>query len=303
MNTLGSSGMERSFNLGMSQVGKTPGKIVQSLRIFSCEIETGVDASQKRIDIVSLLPQEAGIAHDGSVKLTNAFEVQTPKLAGAQGEAFVEKICDALKVCGGRINETCGLHIHLDGRGLIPLSRKEYPIELLQLWKAYLVFEDVILSFLPFSRRRNDFCRPIGEAFKFIELDSLRSMLDAEKLWYSQRGFRSVASAKGTHRHPTRYFGVNLHSLLADGHLEIRYHSGTLKAQKILEWTNLHVLIMDAAQKHVFNNDFLYEAQHTSSLKEKTEMLFERIGLSASSIEHFRGRQQKFMSKSQNDNQ
>lgn len=291
----------RTFSRSRAWIGKTPGSVMQSMRVFSCELEMGVGSSAAQSAILRGLPRDAGVAHDGSIKrFSYPFEVQTPKLAGAKGEEFIQAITSIVQANNAGVNDSCGMHIHLDGAGMLPVSRYEYPQALLQLWKTYLVFEDALLSFLPFSRRRNDFCRPIGEAFKFLELDTLTSLLEAEKLWYKERGYRGIINAKSHHRHMSRYFGVNLHSLLADGHLEIRYHSATLRAQRILEWANLHALIMDTAQVGTrFTNDFLYEAQHTSSLKEKTVMLFEAIGLVQSSREYFHARQQKFMDKKQ----
>lgn len=290
-------GANRPVALGVAWIGKTLGEIVKSPRIFSCEIEAGTTSSDSMMRIANAIPEEAGMGHDGSIQLPNAFEIQSPKLAGKKGETFVQETTKVLHHYRTMVNESCGMHIHLDGRGVISPSRKTPPVELLQLWKAYLLFEDVTMSLLPYSRRRNDFCRPMGDAFKLIELHTVSSLLDAEKLWYKERTWQTVAEQKGVHRHESRYFGVNFHSLLSDGHLEIRYHSGTTNPRKILEWANLHCLIMDAAAAKKFTHEFLREAQATSSLKDKTEMLFSLIGLAKESQNYFHDRQRKFMDK------
>lgn len=293
------TGTQRPFSLSLNWVGGKQGDIVKSERIFSCEIETAVPSTSALVAVSKELPREAGMGHDGSIQMDYGFEIQSPRLGSALGEEFITRTTEVLHKYKARIDDSCGMHIHLDGRGIISPSRRTFPAALLQLWKAHLVFEDVTLSFLPYSRRRNDFCRPMADSFKLLELNNIGSLLDAEKLWYKERTFERVRRVKTVHRHVSRYFGVNLHSLLSHGHLEIRYHSGTTNPQKILEWANLHCLIMDAAAAGKFSYDFLREAQATSSLKEKTQMLFTLIGLSKESQHYYRSRQQKFMDKKQ----
>lgn len=293
-------GTNRQFSRGIAWIDKHVGHIMKSPRVFSCEIEAGVQGSTAMTEVARNIPIEAGMGHDGSIKgFPYPFEIQSPRLAGLEGEEFIHLTTQTLHKYKAMINDSCGLHIHLDGKGIISPSRKTFPAALLQLWKAYLVFEDVTLSFLPYSRRRNDYCRPMNDSFRLEELNNIGSLLDAEKLWYKERGLTRVSNAKEQHRHISRYFGVNMHSLLSDGHLEIRYHSGTTNPRKILEWANLHSLIMDAATARVFTNDFLREAQATSSLKEKTQMLFTRINLTKESQQYFRERQRKFQDKKQ----
>jgi hypothetical protein len=295
------SGTSREVSMSRAWLSGTPGEIIKSPRIFSCEIEAGILGEDRRRYIANEIPAEAGMGHDGSIKLPNAFEIQSPLLSGVKGEEFVHQTTRSLHTHKAKVNETCGLHIHLDGAGIVGESRKIYPTSVIQLWKAHLVFEDVVLSVLPYSRRQNDYCRPMRDTFSLLELDHIDSLLDVEKLWYKERTYSRIVEAKEHHRHPSRYFGVNFHSLLSDGHLEIRYHSGTTNPKKILEWANLHSLIMDAAAGRKFNPGFLREAQVTSNLKDKTQMLFNVVGLSKESQAYFRARQRKFTDKKQGE--
>lgn len=295
----------RKFSMGLRWCGTPKGKIMKSTRMFSCEVEALSPERNAVVHIARTLPKECGISTDSSVQGRGekvslwGFELQTPRLSGKKGEECVERMNGSLRGVKAVVNESCGMHIHLDGRGISLQSRREFPTALLQLWKAHLIFEDVIMSFLPYKRRRNDFCRPMNESFKLVEIETCSSVLDAEKLWYKERTYNEIREAKGHHYHSSRYFGVNFHSLLGHGHLEIRYHSGTINSKKILEWANLHALIMDAAAKKIITYDFLREAQQTSVLREKTEMLFDKIGLEEASRQYFRSRQKKFSDKTE----
>lgn len=293
----------RSFSKGLKWVNTEKGDIFKSKRMFSAEIEALVKRGSLIELVARAIPRECGVGYDGSVQGPNlaGFEMQTPRLGGKKGEELVYRVAAELKKVEATVNDTCGLHVHLDGRGLISADRKEHPTSLIQLWKTYLVFEDVILSLIPYNRRFSTYSRPLRDAFKIVELDTCDTILDLERLWYKERNWQNIQSVKSQHHHSSRYFGVNLHPLLGHGHMEIRYHSGTTNANKILQWANLHALIMDAAVAKKFTKDFLKEGQHTSSLKEKSQLLFEKIGMNEGSKQYFYGRQKKFTRKTNNE--
>lgn len=292
----------RNFSRELKWVGKDKGAIVRSTRIFSCEIEalTANDHGVERLS--EAIPEECGITTDGSVQpdkdeIQSGLEIQTPKLAGKKGEECIRRTISCLHSVEAVVNDTCGLHIHLDGKGILLPTRREYPLALLQLWKTHLIFEDVMLSFLPFQRRSNDFCRLMAASFKISEVDMCETIFDVEKLWYKVTTHRDIRANKTHHYHSSRYFGVNLHSLLGQGHLEIRYHSGTTNGRKILEWANLHCILMDACATKKMTFDFFKEAQTTTNLRQKTDLLFDKIGMSESSKQYFYRRQKKFSDK------
>lgn len=292
----------RHFSQGMKWVSKDVGEIVKSPRIFSCEIEAVSPMRDHATILGKSLPKEMGIGTDGSLSGPGyGYEVQTPRLGGAKGEELIHRTLSAIKSTNSSVNESCGMHIHLEGDGLLPKSRRIYPVALVSLWKTYIVFEDVILSFLPFTRRNNDYCRPMGSTFSVSQIDMIQNMSDAEKLLYQAPNYDHIREAKGHRYHASRYFGVNFHSLLANGHLEIRFHTGTLNAKKILEWANLHALIIDACVRLDMAPSFLSEVRSTLVLSDKTTMLFDRIGLSSSSRQYFFSRQKKFGDKAVKD--
>ncbi len=293
------------FSKSLKWTSAEKGTTVLSSRVYSAEIEALSPSIDHPSILYKSLPPEVGIATDGSVTANDGraygFELQTPRLSGKRGEELVQRMCAAVRSVEAQVNESCGMHVHIDGKGLIPLDRKEYPAALVQLWKAYLVFEDVLMSLVPYSRRNNDFCRRLSEAFQINELDTIENMVEVEKMWYKARTTADIRSAKGQHYSTTRYFGVNFHCLLNDGHFEIRFRHGTTNPTKILEWANLHTLMADAAVRLAFSADFLREAQATYHLKEKAQMLYSRLGMSKSSIDYFLSQQRKFADKKNRD--
>lgn len=292
----------RLFALNKKWCDLKPGAIIQSPRMFSFEVETLVKSSKQISVIGDTIPAESGMSGDSSINGNGkGIEIQSPRLQGAKGEEFTTRVAGVLKNNNAVVNASCGMHVHLDADAIVPTSRSEYPRALVEMWKAYVVFEDVIFSVLPYNRRINRYCRPLRDYFKLSEIEAITSMYDAERLWYKQQDSSAIRSEKQHHHHASRYFGVNFHSLFGGGHLELRHHSGTLNAKKVLQWANLHALIMDAAQKGKFTYAFLAEAQATTNVKDKTKMLFEVIGLAKSSQRYFHERQNKFNDKSQQE--
>ncbi len=274
------------------------GAIVQSLRIFSAETEFFTPSGSHMENLARVLPKEIGVAGDGSLRgRGHGVELQTPRLKGAKGEQLVTEMCAHVKAHGGEINASCGMHIHLNASDILPKSRKEYPKALIDLWKAHLAFEDVILSFVPYQRRFNRYSRPMRPYFSPVELNTIETMYGVEKLWYRQSSSRQIRESKVHHYHSSRYFGINLHPLLSGGHLEVRYHPGTTNAHKILEWANLHALILDAAVAGRFSEKLLAEAANTFTIGDKTALLFHAIKLAKKSQHYFFDRQATFRNK------
>lgn len=294
-------GAYRDFEWSTKWVSKNKGKIYKSERMFSCELEAMSPKKDFPYILNKELPEGTGIGRDGSVGVRDqspwGFEVQTPRLLGLKGEECIELTVAGIKKVDPTMDETCGMHIHLDWKGIIPLNRREYPEAAIQLLKSYVAFEDVVFSFLPYSRRDNDYCRRLSTVMQLSEFDLLESMEDIEKFWYKEETGQDIHNSKGHQYHTTRYFGANFHSLFKEGHFEIRFHTGTLNRKKILEWANLHALILDACEKKLITSEFIKEYQKSSRLSERTKLLFDKIELPQSSQEWFFSRQKHFLEK------
>ncbi len=158
-----------------------------------------------------------------------------------------------------------------------------------------MAFEDVILSFLPKSRRNNNYCRPLRNSYSINEIIAANSISAIEKIWYRATTKRDILSVKKDRKHGTRYHGINMHTLIAFRHIEIRFHSGTINAKKINEWINLHTNILDSIiATGSISCEEMKKAISIIDIGEKTEMFFKYLSLSNSSKQYFLARQEMF---------
>jgi hypothetical protein len=168
----------------------------------------------------------------------------------------------------------------------------------------YLSMEEVLLSFLPNSRRSNKYCMLMRSYFHISEIQQVNNLEQLEKLWYRVSKRMDLMHRKSGKYDDTRYMGINLHSFFKDGHVEIRYHSGTTNARKILEWVNLHQTILDKASEEVLVHgryrasssigSQAAKAMENPNLAEKTQLFFDILNLPASSRAYFLDRQAIF---------
>lgn len=187
------------------------------------------------------LPKGCEIKGDNSINPPDDFvglEVVTPRLYGLEGEKYVRNLIDALKTNKAEVNTSCGYHLHLG----VDLKNWQF---LRNLLAFYSVFDDILLAMLPASRRGNKYCRAIKNHLTLDDLEKIHEAEELDAFWYqikvmSGKEKERLARIKGEKYHETRYLGVNLHSAYYRGTVEIRYHSGTLSKQKILNWLTLN---------------------------------------------------------------
>lgn len=287
--------LERGFNTESTrhQSDNAGTLYIKSDRKFSAEIECFYPDYESLEEVAETLPREVGISGDGSLG-SNGIEFQTPILQGKAGEDLILSACKVLGRAGFEVTRQAGLHIHLDGAGLNPRTRTRHdPSKIKALWAFYIAYEDVLLSFLPPSRRGNQYCRLVKNAFHLAEIEQAQSLEKLEQLWYRVKQRMAIKSRKGDKYDSSRYFGVNLHSLFANGHLEIRYHSGTLNAEKILYWVQLHQAIMDRAGSLW---GYALNAQTIPTLADKTKLFFKALELGEATENYLLERQKTFTS-------
>ena len=54
---------------------------------------------------------------DSSLNGNDTFELVSPILVGEAGLRELEKVCWVLDLCDVKVNESCGLHVHIDAAG------------------------------------------------------------------------------------------------------------------------------------------------------------------------------------------
>ena len=266
------------------------GKIITSSRPFGIELECNhagdVSMRNFRNNFNASLFEWGG---DGSLG-PEGVEIKTR--GPVQGEFAEKEIIELAKILndeGFNVDEKCGYHVHLSGDDYMGDV-----VSLKRLWLFYLAFEDVLMSFLPKKRRDNQYCRGLKTIFHYQEVLTSTTQEDVEKLWYRVTSKLRLDQAKREHHHASRYVGINLHSLFSAGHLEVRYHSGTLNPIKIFQWISLHQAIMDKIKDTKISDTAVKTANQLVTLTEKIDLFFRILNLPPESVGYFRARAGKF---------
>lgn len=230
--------MKREFNLS---------------RTFGVEIEMVVDqtngptfASDEGIKkmIAEILKDEGinaeaqGYNHNDSAStwkvITDSscgFEVVSPILMGERGLEQVRTVAKALSnVSWLKVNKDCGLHVH---HGVDDYKFENFK----NLFISYVKFENVFDMLMPESRRGdvNSYCKSLKNISQnnakaaIDEIDKCKDFYALENLFY------------------TRYIKLNLQSYMRHGTIEFRQHSGTLNADKMINWIVLTQLMVETA--------------------------------------------------------
>ena len=148
---------------------------------------------------------------DGSLSGNQTFELVSPILSGEQGLEQLEKVCWVLDLCNVKVNESCGLHIHMDAADFDLATWKNLAI-------TYKRLEGIIDGFMPLSRRNNRYCKSLSG----ISEDSIRR---AQTITDLRRVF-----------HNDRYHKVNLEAYARHRTVEFRQHGGTTNFTKMSAW-------------------------------------------------------------------
>ncbi len=285
----------RDYNVNDPKyLGETKGTIVKSLRIFSAEMEANYSDMKSCNKACYRMPAEIGIAKDGSLG-NQGVEFQTPLLQGKKGEECLKQTSTALIENNFSVDKLCGLHVHLDLRDwYASTDQSQFITNLKNLFAFYIAVEDIVLSFLPLSRRGNRYCQYLKDTYSINDVRACNNLDEIEKLWYKTRSKSFIDSAKSDKYHSSRYSGINFHSVLANKHLEIRYHSGTINARKILEWVNLHAIIVDSIASMPITWSIIEGIKSEIDLKTKTDLFFKILKLTPKSEKYFRDRQTRF---------
>lgn len=165
-------------------------------------------------DIENLLKDEkikyCDIKHDGSIReTTGAIPAEFTILTKIDDMSNLLKLCKFLNNCEALVNQSCGLHIHLDQRDVYKGNTISQTDEMNKELRSRVMRLNQCLGLLasavPKSRRENSYCQVVKARLK-------------------QRG---------------RYYAINTSALRRYNTIEIRLHSGTTDYVKISNWIKL----------------------------------------------------------------
>lgn len=165
---------------------------------------------------------------DGSLTGNNTFELVSPVLEGEAGLQQLQKVCWVLDFCNVKVNNSCGLHIHMDAA--------DFTIETWRnLAMTYRRLEPVIDSFMPDTRRNNRYC-------KCLTGISERSIMEAQNIMQLRSAFRN-----------DRYHKLNLEAYARHRTVEFRQHSGTTNFTKMENWIRFAANMITFAKHGMVN--------------------------------------------------
>lgn len=203
---------ERAFGVELEGVGITEAAAADALA------QAGLEATREHYNH-SVRPYWK-VVYDESVRdhrspFSRGFEAVSPPLYGADGLRQLATACNALAFRGGRVNRSCGFHVHVAAADMSFEDRR-------RVFMRYAVMEPIINSLVAPSRRGgNRLCSLInGHAHAIAHATT----------------DRSLCAAMGS-----RYRTLNAHAFERHGTIEFRQHQGTLEADKAIHWACLCV--------------------------------------------------------------
>lgn len=215
-------------------------------------IEIEASVPEKNWDKLKELLGKTGFANyinigtDGSVTSNDFYKGAEIRLCipTLKVQDVINAVCAALLAVKARVDRSCGLHVHLDARDVLNVDHE-------QMFKNLVRQQLPLYLTQPASRRGNRYC-------KWTFKDDLGES--------------------------DRYKTINPESYDKYQTIEVRLHSGTIIADKIIKWTRLLEAI---AYGKSFKNEF-------QTVEGLLNALVERESISESTKEYFIQRATKF---------
>lgn len=181
------------------------------IEIEACGIERGRLAGE--LSAQGIPTRNEGYSHqttdywkvvtDSSVHGRFPFELVSPKLYGQDGLREVERVMRIVRELGGRVNRSCGLHIHHSAQELSPKQAR-------MVSHFYSALYDCFNSIFSLSRHHNVYA----------------AVDNAQRVHQMRDGDMRTAN-RGA---------VNLTAIFRHGTIEFRQHQGSLNGTKATSW-------------------------------------------------------------------
>lgn len=199
-----------------------------------------------------------GCKHDGSLDCGSEF--YSPIMQGDKGYSAIADFCE--NIGSEKPSRKAGFHLHINAKDFSSHSIKK-------IYILYRIVEKYIYKILPESRKENSYCRKSN-----MKIEKILAINSYNDFWQL---YNSYENENGT-----RYFGLNLKALESHNTIELRYHSGTVDFEKIINWIKFNLALVDFAlsasivrilsiEKIIAKNDFSkFEKILDIVLKEKS---------------------------------
>lgn len=185
----------------------------------------------KIVSDASISPISSGSTESGQYKV----ELVSPICQYSDIET-IQEIVRKLRSIGGKVNSSCGIHVHVDASAHTPKTLRN-------IVNIMASKEDLLYKTLKVRESRQDrYCKKADTRF----LDDVNrkrptSMSRLEELWYNGE------SGRNSHYDKTRYHALNLHSVFSKGTIEFRMFNSTLHAGEVKTYIQLCLAISHQA--------------------------------------------------------
>ena len=222
--------------------------------------------------------------NDGSEEYTMTLdkykvEIVTPPLKYEDIE-ILQEIIRKIRAAGGKVNSSCGIHVHVDGANHTMESLR-------RLVNLFVGRQDLIYEALNIGERENRWCQKMNpELLKEMKKQKVNSYDRFEKIWYSNKneggeGEVEYAWVDHSHYNRTRYHGINLHAFFTKGTVEFRLFNSTLHAGRIKSYIQFCLACSAWSIEADDNMSFRNTKEYTAEQKVKIMAGFisRRLGL------------------------
>lgn len=210
--------------------------------------------------------------HDGSI---SGLEYLSGPILGGIGIDIIEKGCKLLSKGGiERVDNACGYHLHMNARDL---SEKQ----IANFLRTAYMYQDSIFSMVHATRRSNRYAIKLPSQFKNVDEASLESVIYPVTGSDDDRAYQ-ISRFKREKYNSARYSWLNTHSYYYRGTMEVRLHDGTTNAEKVLNWAELWLKVLEFTATSTYNERLYAEKNWFEFLDE--------IGVRNTTIDFYRKR-------------
>ncbi len=215
----------------------------------------------------------------GVVQSADSFysvELVSPILTYYEDIYTLQGLVREMRISGGFVNNTCGIHIHLDGANHTPRSLRNF-INLIASRN------DLFYKALQIPVERMRYCKKM-DSFLVSQMNKRKpkTLKTLEKIWYE-----GYEDERPTHKyHHSRYHFLNLHSFFnGNGTVELRGFNSSLHAGKIRSY-----IVFALAMNHQALIQKSASSRRVQSENERFAMrvYLVRIGLSGNEFKNCR---------------
>lgn len=187
-------------------------------RVFA---ENSIDCSEdSRIQL-----DKWAVVYDGSVTDAELHggEVVSPILCGDDGIASIKRILDLIKENLGRVDKSCGFHVHVNAKDL-SIEELKFVVYRYERFQASI---DMFMKENRRSDRYNNYCGKYGKDIEDVRyLDSLEQLSEID-----------------------RYYNINIAAYEKYGTVEFRQYCGTLNFEEIKNWIIFCVSFVEESKR------------------------------------------------------